>query len=371
MAAVEAESGKLDASELRQVQAVRTGFSRFEDGDVLFAKITPCMENGKFAVARELHGGRAAGSTEFHVLRPSTGMNSKLLLYYLLRRSFRNDARRAMKGAAGQLRVALNFLDEAPLALPPSPEQDRIVAAIEEQFTRLDAAVAGLKRIQHELKRYRASVLKAACEGRLVPNEADLARAEGREYEPADRLLERILAERRARWEADQLESLQAAGRLPMRGAWKAKYEEPATPNAPELWELPEGWRWTMPNMVCRRVENGNTPPSDRMSASGEVPFIKVYNLTQDGRLNHGYRSTFISRETHEMTLKRSRIYPGDVLMNIVGPPLGKVSLVPDTYPEWNTNRNYTPTPVGDRSRGMSRGSVNLLARWTVGSWIG
>ena len=77
--------------------------------------------------------------------------------------------------------------------LPPLPEQHRIVAEIEKQFTRLDASVAALKRAQANLKRYRASVLKAACEGKLVPTEAELARAEGRDYEPADQLLDRIL----------------------------------------------------------------------------------------------------------------------------------------------------------------------------------
>ena len=88
--------------------------------------------------------------------------------------------------------------------LPPLPEQRRIVAEIEKQFTRLDASVDGLKRAQANLKRYRASVLKAACEGKLVPTESELARAEGRDYEPADRLLERILTERRAHWESQE-----------------------------------------------------------------------------------------------------------------------------------------------------------------------
>ena len=89
-----------------------------------------------------------------------------------------------------------------PLAVAPLAEQRRIVAEIETQFTRLDASVAALRRAQANLKRYRSSVLKDACEGRLVPIEAELARSEGREYEPADVLLERILAERRARWES-------------------------------------------------------------------------------------------------------------------------------------------------------------------------
>src|SRR5207237_9678407 len=82
-----------------------------------------------------------------------------------------------------------------PIPLAPRHEQRRIVAEIEKQFTRLDAGVAALERTRANLKRYRASVLKAACEGRLVPTEAELARAESRDYEPADRLLARILKE--------------------------------------------------------------------------------------------------------------------------------------------------------------------------------
>ena len=83
-----------------------------------------------------------------------------------------------------------------PFPVAPIAEQERIVAEIEKQFTRLDAAVAALKRVQANLKRYRTAVLKAACEGRLVPTEAELARREGRSYEHASVLLERILVER-------------------------------------------------------------------------------------------------------------------------------------------------------------------------------
>src|SRR5690606_22545931 len=134
----------------------------------------------------------------------------------------------------------LNF--EIPIA--PPPEQRRIVAEIEKQFTRLDAAVAALERARANLKRYRASVLAAACEGRLVPTEAALARQEGRDYEPASALLDRILAERRARWEADELAKMHARGKPPKNDAWKSKYKEPAAPDTNGLPELPEGWEW-------------------------------------------------------------------------------------------------------------------------------
>ena len=72
---------------------------------------------------------------------------------------------------------------------------------------------------------------------------------------------------------------------------------------------------------------------------AGEIPYLKVYNLTFTGVVDFSVRPTFVARETHKGRLKRSRVYPSDVLMNIVGPPLGKVSMVPDDYPEWNINQ--------------------------------
>ena len=196
MAAVEARTGHIELDQVRKYEEVRKGYTRFSEGDVLFAKITPCMENGKIAIAKGLNNNSGCGSTEFHVMRPQHSIACEYLMYYLLQEDFRKDAQRNMSGTAGQLRVPAAWLIEALLPLPPLPEQHRIVAEIEKHFTRLDASVAALKRGEANLKRYRASVLKSACEGTLVLTEAELARAEGRDYEPADVLLQRILAER-------------------------------------------------------------------------------------------------------------------------------------------------------------------------------
>ena len=147
-------------------------------------------------------------------------------IYYLTQAVQEFKHRRLGTAIAG---VTNRQLVDMPLALPPFQEQHRIVAAVEAQFTRLDAAVAALKRAQANLRRYKASVLKAACEGRLVPTEAELARAEGRDYEPADVLLQRILSERRERWEKEK------PGK---------RYMEPAPPETADLPELPEGWVW-------------------------------------------------------------------------------------------------------------------------------
>ncbi len=164
--------------------------------------------------------------------------------------------------------VTKKQLRQLPVLLPPLPEQRRIVAEIETQFTRLDASVAALRRAQANLKRYRASVLKDACEGRLVPTEAELARSEGREYEPAAALLERILAERRARWESQEKR--------------RGKYREPSAPHASALPELPEGWVWaTVEQFIAEPLANGRSVKT----VDNGFPVLRLTAL-QEGEIN-------------------------------------------------------------------------------------
>jgi type I restriction enzyme S subunit len=154
-------------------------------------------------------------------------------------------------------------------------EQDRIVDEIEKQFTRLDAATAALKRVQANLKRYRASVLKAACEGRLVPTEAELARNEGRDYEPADKLLQRILRQRRARWEAETLAKMQASGKPPKDDHWKQKYKEPSAADTSNHPPLPEGWCWAAIEQVTECLDSRRVPinKEERSRRGGDIPY--------------------------------------------------------------------------------------------------
>jgi type I restriction enzyme S subunit len=162
MANVEAGTGVLDPSETREWQQVSKGYVPFSEGDVLFARITPCMENGKVALARDLTNGLGAGSTEFHVVRARESIEPVFLLHYLLQIRIRRDARAVMQGAAGQLRVPASFLQTLALPLPPLAEQRRIVTEIEKQFTRLDATIASLRRAQANLKRCRKGETEAA-----------------------------------------------------------------------------------------------------------------------------------------------------------------------------------------------------------------
>ncbi len=186
-------------------------------------------------------------------------MNPRYILYGL-----RSTAQKLLDESTGSTFDAISgqTLREHSLAFAPLAEQERIVAEIEKQFTRLDAAVAALKRIQANLKRYRAAVLKAACEGRLVPTEAELARRGGRSYEPASALLERILADRRSRWQAAQLAKFQAAGKALKDNKWKSKYEEPILPD-PALSKLPEGWLWATLSQVSWNASYGTSEKCD------------------------------------------------------------------------------------------------------------
>jgi type I restriction enzyme S subunit len=266
MASVEVESGILDATNVRLWERVKKGYTRFEEGDILVAKITPSMENGKAALAVGLAGGRGAGSTEFHVLRPSEKLDAKFLLHYVLQTSTRRAARAQMRGVAGQLRVPPEFYREYEIPLPPLDEQRKIVEAIETQFTRLDDAVAALNRAQTRLKRYRASVLKAACEGTLVPTEAELARQEGRSYESASALLERMKAEREA-----------------APGKKRGKATKAASLDTLQLAKLPEGWAWTSFGELISKSEYGTSTKCDYEYTG--PPVLRIPNMIA-GTLN-------------------------------------------------------------------------------------
>ncbi len=157
------------------------------------------------------------------------------------------------------------------IPLAPLPEQRRIVAEIEKQFTRLDAGVAALKRVQANLKRYRAAVLKAACEGKLVPTEAELARQEGRAFESADDLIARTEAPPRPnRWNSRSMDVIPGHPAL-------------AVGNPPM--QLPEGWAWSALVEIAK-MESGHTPSRNHPEWwDGDIAWIGIADARdRDGR---------------------------------------------------------------------------------------
>ncbi len=174
MAAVEAESGRLDASQLVEYGSVKgRSLTPFQENDVLFAKVTPCMENGKIALAEGLHGGRAVGSTELFALRSRGAVEPQYLMYYLLQSSVRRRAEHAMTGAVGLRRVPRAFLSSLPIPLPPLEEQRRIGIAVEGRISRLRDGISTLQHVNALLSSWREATLMRAFRGNLV--EEDLS----------------------------------------------------------------------------------------------------------------------------------------------------------------------------------------------------
>ncbi len=195
------------------------------------------------------------------------------------------------------LEVSGKKIAQLPIPVAPLAVQRAVVAYLDEQLSRLDASVAALHRVQANLKRYRASVLKSACEGRLVPTEAELARQESRDFETGAQLLQRILAERRAR--------------LPLKG----KYKDPSEQSAVVPHDLPDGWAWASLDQLMSHITDGDhqAPPQ----TSDGVPFLVIGNV-RTGRIDlEGSR--FVSRGYFD-SLDPHRIPAfGDLLYTLVG----------------------------------------------------
>jgi type I restriction enzyme S subunit len=191
------------------------------------------------------------------------------------------------------------------------------VTRIEELFSRLDAGVAELKKAKAQLQRYRQSVLKAAVEGRLTE--------EWRKEHPDVKQTEVLMSS--FKWTQEKEKAGQRSG-------------ESQLLNVSDLATIPNSWEWARAGQISDFITKGTTPKSEKLlNGSGDIPFIKVYNLTFDGTLDFSINPTFISWDTHVKDLARSLVLPNDVLINIVGPPLGKVSIVPDHYLQWNINQ--------------------------------
>jgi len=133
-------------SQRRPLASVAGSYTYFGDGDVLLAKITPCFENGKLGIARNLTNGIGFGSSEFIVLRPCGELDGEFLYYYLSRPDFRAEGAARMGGAVGQQRVPMDFVGDYPVGIPPLPEQQRIVRILDEAFAAIATARANTER---------------------------------------------------------------------------------------------------------------------------------------------------------------------------------------------------------------------------------
>lgn len=285
MAAVAEESGGVDATQRRPVRAVRKGYVRFKRGDVLFAKITPCMENGKTAPVFDLEGEYAAGSTEFHVLRPRA-VDARYLWYWLVRRAFRDEARRNMSGSAGQLRVPLSYLRSAKIPVAPIAEQKRIVARIDELFAEIAEGEAALARARQGLDTWRRSLLKAAVTGELTND----WRAANKPTETGADLIRRLKDDRTTARRAGKAE-------VSLSSEWRT------------LPSLPAGWVWVPFEELIDTLRNGTSVVPTR--GTTEVPILRI-SAVRSLSVDHT-DVRYVTRE-EASALAEFRVRKGDLL---------------------------------------------------------
>jgi type I restriction enzyme S subunit len=228
-------------------------------------------------------------------------------------------------------------LKETPFVVPPTAEQIRIADALDELFSDLDAGVTTLEQTREKLKLYRASVLNAGAEGTLTAG----WREQNPQVKPSSELLKRILAERRRRWEEEQLRKFKEKGLLPPKD-WNAKYKEPAAPNTHNVLPLPQKWCWASMEQISLAVTDGDHNPPKRVGDG--VPHltamhVKNLKLTVEG-------CSYISMSDALRVFRRYHPESGDLIITCVG-TVGRTAIVPDGF-EFSPDRNLAAVRFSD-----------------------
>lgn len=230
-----------------------------------------------------------------HIFRvlPNESVVTKKFLFYTLKKAIAEMVKSEHLHGSTMKHINRGPFLAHRVAIPPIAVQGRVVAEIDKQFSRLDEAVANLQRVKANLECYKASVLKAAVEGRLVETEASIAHREGRAFEAGEQLLRRIASVRRSEWKG------------------KGQYQEPPSARTVGLSAPPPGWTWaTMPQLgELGRGKSKHRPRDDAALYGGPYPFIQ----TGDVRRSEG-AITEASQSYSETGLRQSRLWPAGTL---------------------------------------------------------
>lgn len=273
--------------EPRPWHEVKKAYTHFENGDVIFAKVTPCFENGKAALVSGLPGGAGAGSSEFHVLRRrDAGISPSYLLAVIKSAQFLREGEENMTGAVGLRRVPRAFVESFPVRLPPEAEQKRIAQKLDALLAQVDTLKARIDAIPALLKRFRQSVLADASSGRLTSGW-------------------------RARHEVTS----------PQLTWIRAKIKRHA-------FKIPEQWLGVSLGSVCERVSVGHVGKTSEyyVNADSGVPFLRSQNV-RPGRISLDGLA-YITNDFNSK-LKKSQLQEGDLLVVRVGANRGDACIVP------------------------------------------
>ena len=282
--------------ETRKWKEIKKGFTHFADGDIGVAKITPCFQNRKSVIFKDLPGGFGAGTTELSIVRvPSSFVLRKYLLWFFKSEYFISNGKKSFTGTAGQQRIHKDYLALCPFPLPTLAEQERIVAKIEELLPLIDRYEQAWSRLGDFNKRFpgdmQKSILQMAIQGKLVEQRPE----EG----TGEELYLQIQREKQALIEVG-----------------KIKKEKPV----PEItedeipFEIPESWKWVRFSAVIDVRDGTHDTPKYVLNG---IPLVTSKNLV-DGRIDFETAKN-ISVEDAAAINMRSRVDDGDILFAMIG----------------------------------------------------
>jgi type I restriction enzyme S subunit len=349
MRMIYAEYKRANEHEIRPWGEIRKGFTHFADGDVGLAKITPCFENGKSTVFRNLTGGIGAGTTELHIVRPIF-VNADYILIFLKSSHFIQTGISRMTGTAGQKRVPRDYFAFSPFPLPPVAEQHRIVAKVAELMALCDGLEAAQAKREKRRDRLVAATLHGLNNGDDSSESGDRPTFEesGHFYfnhlprlttrpEHIQQLRQTILnltvrgklvPQRTEEGSGEELLYRVKAGHPENRkfGASRRKSRSLLDQlNCPGLFPVPPTWRWAYLDFLCEQIADidHNMP---KTVADG-VPFISAKDLKDDGTIDFS-NPKMISEDDYERLSRKVQIRYGDVVYSRIGARLGKARIV-------------------------------------------
>jgi type I restriction enzyme, S subunit len=299
-------------------------------GDILFSTVRTYLNK----IARIEHDyPNPVASTGFTVIRPAEGVSSQFLFFRVLSEDLLQPLH-ALQTGSSYPAVRDKDVFAQPIPLPPSREQERIVAKLDALLSRVTAGEAAARRALERLKRYRAAVLHAAVTGELTRDwrkKHSHLQAAGSKLESGAQLLKRLLQERRARWEEAELKRLHAAGKPPEDDKWMERYPKPIEADSSKLPKLPEGWTWISLDQLAIHLTSGSRDWS-KYYGKGSGTFLMAQNIRRSG-LDLSFRQA-VNPPANDRDRERSQVARNDILVTIVGANTGDVCIVPKELPE-------------------------------------
>ncbi len=310
---VEAHTTKLLGT--TSAATMRSSANAFKRGDVLYGRLRPYLNK----VYQPDFDGLCSG--EFVVMPENHAVSGAFLKRRLSAYDFVDFA--SHLNAGDRPRVDFGQLRTFPLALPPKNEQIRMANLLGELLDDLAVGVAALERCREKLGLYRASLLNAAVEGDLTADWRD----EHPHAEPTSVLLQRILAERRQRWEQDQLCTYAEKGKTPPKN-WKAEYKEPVLADTAILPSLPKRWCWVSLDQLGQidRGRSKHRPRNADFLYGGPYPFVQTSDVRRAPRFLQEHTQTY-----SEAGLRQSRLWPRGTLCITIAANIAETAIL--TYP--------------------------------------